>query len=43
MSPSPLFFSSVNGITELFLSIADGVEIHPCPLTGLPREEQEHD
>lgn len=35
--------SNVNTITELFLSVADGVDNHPCPLNWLPCEEPDHE
>lgn len=43
MIPFFPFSSNVKTITELFLSVADGVDIHPCPLNWLPCEEPDHE
>lgn len=43
MIPFSPFHLNVKPITELFLAVADGVDIHPCPLKRLPCEELHHE
>ncbi len=43
MIPFSSFHLNVKPITELFLAVADGVDIHPCPLKWLPCEELHHE